>query len=521
VGLPAPGDPRRALALFLCFAGLSLLTRWLSLVIDVLDTDEAAHSIGSWVLLDGGLLYRDFVDNKPPGLYAYYALVQILFGRGLLPVHLFTALVVVPLTALAASAFFGHDRRGVAAGVLHLLYGSAFLAHDMLAAHAELILLLPASWAMVAVADERRARRFGPLAGAGLLLGLATLVKHQAALWVPAAAGAAVVATGSHAPSRRLVAPLAVGLSFLLPLALAGAWFLAAGTWPDLVYWTLLRNLVYTANPIPGREAAERAASYLLPWLLATSPLWWSWLRSRPILDAHRGRLLDALVVLSLLLACLGLRFYPHYFVPAGFVLAVGAAPAVAEWLVQPRSRSFRWFAAATVVLVAGFQVANAWLYLGGLRVYRETDPVYEATARRLARDPCFPGSRLFVWGWAPIFYYRAGLLGVRPASRFSVMAQAGLTGYISGNLESLERDEAEGTSVHWDWLFEDLERTPATYILDTAPAGLYRWDRFPLADYPRLAAYVRGSYELLDTVGAVRLYRRRDCVAPGAKRTW
>ena len=81
--LPALGHPRRALSLLALFVGLSLLTRWLSLVVEVLDTDEAAHAVGSWVLLDRGRLYTDFVDNKPPLLYAYYALGQALLGRGL------------------------------------------------------------------------------------------------------------------------------------------------------------------------------------------------------------------------------------------------------------------------------------------------------------------------------------------------------------------------------------------------------------------------------------------------------
>ena len=96
------------------------------LVVEVLDVDEAAHAVGSWVLLDGGRLYTDFVDNKPPLLYGYYALAQLLPGRGLLPVHAVTAIVTVPLVALAASATFRHDRRGVAAGLLWLAYGASF-----------------------------------------------------------------------------------------------------------------------------------------------------------------------------------------------------------------------------------------------------------------------------------------------------------------------------------------------------------------------------------------------------------
>lgn len=47
--------------------------------------------------------------------------------------------LTVPLTALAASAFYRHDRRGHAAGLLLLVYGAAFLGHDVLAANTELL----------------------------------------------------------------------------------------------------------------------------------------------------------------------------------------------------------------------------------------------------------------------------------------------------------------------------------------------------------------------------------------------
>jgi hypothetical protein len=492
------------------FVGVSLLTRWLSLAVEILDMDEAAHVVGSWVLGDGGRLYRDFVDNKPPLLYAYYALAQAPLWRGLVPVHLVTALLTVPLTALAASAVFRHDRRGVVAGLLHLVFGSAFLAHDVLAVNAELVLLLPAAWAVVVLADEDRARRAGPWLLGGALLGAATLVKHQAAFWLPALAFAAPT-TGR----RSRLSLLAVG--FLLPFALTALAFAASGTAGDLVYWTVLRNVAYAANPISAREALERAARSLLPWMLATAPLWWAWRRSRPLLDPRLRRLIDLLVTLGLLPAFAGLRFFPHYLVPVGWALAVGAAPAAAGWLARPLGRPGRSLVAATLGIVVAFQAANAGLYLGGWRVYRETDPVYRKTAERLSRDACFSGSRLFVWGWAPAFYYYAGLLGARPASRFAVMAQAGLTRYVPGNLGSVRRrapGEPDPAPIHWDWLMDDLEESRATYVLDTAPAGIYRWDRYPVADYPRLDAYLRGRYEVLDAVDGVRVFRRLGCVA-------
>lgn len=516
-GIVGEARGRLVLGLFGLFVLVSLLTRWLSLVVEVLDVDEAAHAVGSWVLLDGGRLYTDFVDNKPPLLYGYYALAQLLLGRGLLPVHAVTAIVTVPLVALAASAAFRHDRRGVAAGLLWLVYGASFLAHDMLAANAELVLLLPASWAIALVADEERAVRWRPLLLAGLLLGLATLVKHQAAFWLPALGWAALAARAPAATGRRARRLLALGAGFALPLLATWVAFGATGGTQDLVYWLVWRNVVYAANPITVAGALGRAARYLLPWLLATAPLWWAWRSARPALDAHHRRLVDGLVVLGLLPALAGFRFFPHYFVPAVFALALAAATAVARWWERPRERASRVFLAATLVLALGFAGTNAWLYLGGSRVYRETDPVYREVAERLAEDECFPGSRLFVWGWAPAFYYEAGLRGAGPASRFAVLASAGLTGYVPGNPDGARRrdpGEAVPAPAHWDWLMADLERSRATYVLDTTPAGLYRWNRYPLRDFPRLDRYVAEGYDRIEEISGVHVYRRRGCAA-------
>ena len=369
---------------------------------------------------------------------------------------------------------------------------------------------LVAGDAQIADADATRA---APLVVAGLLLGLATLVKPHAALWLPALAWAALRAARSGAVWRAL----ALATGFGVPLVATWVAFAITGGAHDLLYWLVWRNVLYAANPITAVGAIERAASYLLPWLLATTPLWWAWRSSRPLLDAHRRRLIDGLVALGLLAALAGFRFFPHYFVPAVFALALGAGPAVARWCERPLARAGRLFLAASLVLALGFGAANAWLYLGGSNVYRETDPVYRAVAERLAADECFPGSRLFVWGWAPAFYYEAGLRGARPASRFAVLAQAGLTGYVPGNPDGARRREP-GEPVpepaHWDWLMADLERTPATYVLDTAPAGLYRWNRYPLRDYPRLDRYVAEGYERIGDVSRVRVYRRRGCAA-------
>jgi 4-amino-4-deoxy-L-arabinose transferase-like glycosyltransferase len=506
--------PPGSLTLLAAFVAVSLLTRGLFLGVEILDLDEAAHAVGSWELLRGRRLYVDFADNKPPLLYAYYALAQWLLGRGMLAVRLLTVLVCVPLTAFGLSAFFAHDRRGRAAGFAYLVAGAAFLAHDMHAVHAELLMLLPGVWALVALPDERGALHPGRAALAGTLLGTACLLKYQAALWLPALVLAILLASPRRA--RTLAAAAALAGGFALPLALCYLYFTRRGSADAFLYWNFAYNLAYTANPIPASEALVRAARYLLPFLAVTAPLWWGWRRAAVWRD-HRSRLVSLVLLASIPAVFLGLRFYPHYFVQLYAPLALAAAPWLARLLEPPVGRGGRRLLAWAAFVLAGFTLANAVLYFGRTGVYEETDPAFPRLAARLRSDPCFERASLFAWGFAPQLYYYAE----RPvASRF-VMPQASLTGYVPGNPAS--RTEALATSSlirpeHWDWLLADLEASRPAYILDTAPAGIHGWERYPLHAFPRLLAFVRRSYEPLDSVDDVHIYRRRGCDATPAR---
>jgi 4-amino-4-deoxy-L-arabinose transferase-like glycosyltransferase len=490
---------------------VSILTRGLFLGVEILDLDEAAHAVGSWELLRGRLLYVDFADHKPPLLYVYYALAQWLLGRGMLAVRLVTVLATVPLTAYALSAFFSHDRRGRVAAFGYLVASAAFLAHDMHAVHAELLMLLPGAWALVALRDAERAQSPGHAALSGVLLGLATLLKYQAAFWLPAL-GLAILLAGA-ARLRTLVAALALVLGFAAPPALACLLFALRGPGDAFWYWNVSHNLAYASNPILPAEALLRAARHLLPFLAVTAPLWWGWYRSSRGAGSHASRLVSFVLLASIPPVFLGLRFYPHYAIQLYAPLALGAAPWLARQLETPLGAAGRFLVAWAALALLGFTLVNAVLYFGRTDVYEETDPVFRRVAARLQGDACHGGASLFVWGFAPMLYYHAGL----PVATRFVMPQASLTGYVPGN------DASRGSELntralvrpqHWDWLMQDLAARRPAYVLDTAPAGIHGWNSYPMAAFPRLAELVRRDYERLDAVDGVHIYRRRGCEA-------
>ncbi len=488
---------------------MSLLTRGPFIPVEIIDMDEAAHAVGSQVWMNGGRLYEDFINNKPPLLYVYYAFAQLLLGNGLLSVHWMTAILVVPLTAFAASAFFDHEKTGIYAGLLYLVFSASFFAHDMHSTNAEILMVLPGAWAFVLVRKAEMSRNCWRMFLAGLLFGIGFLFKYQIALGILAvwSAGLRPALWSAGVPPALRAAGLRPALlllmGFLVPAGITLLIFHMTGGTQSLLYWLFWNNLLYSANPISWWEGAGRASTYLLPFLLVTSPLWWFWLRSRNLLDDYRRRLTTVLVLVSLPPLFVGFRFYPHYFIQLYFPLIIAAAPGIVQ-SVQRRS-----IIAYSIALCLFCTMVNVYLYYGKNNIYRERDPVYRKVADRLKGDPCYGGATLFVWGYAPAFYYYAG---VEPASRFVVMGQSRLTGYVSGNLGSLDRPSASGVPLHWDWLFSDLEKNQATYILDTAPAAIYRWNHFPLEEFPRLQKTITENFERIDVVENVVIYRRRHC---------
>lgn len=495
---------------------VSLVARGALTGVEIVDKDEAVYMVVARELQRGATLYVDVADHHPPGAYWFYAAVDALLGLGLAGVRLVANGMVVPLTALALSAFFRHDRRGLVAALAYVVYGATYLGHDMLAVNCEVLFLLPGCAALACVRDARAAARPGHLFAAGVLVGLAVLVKYQAATWLPAIAlAAALEPWRARRIGRVALAQAALASGFALPLLAVWGAFHARGAGAAFLHWNLEYNFAYTASALAPAEAFERAAAYLVPWFAVTSPLWLaaarSW-RARPGLDPYSRVLLGGVLAASLGAATLGLRFYPHYIVQAYAPLALVAAPWAASVLRAPLAREGRALLAVTALSWAGLSAANAWLY-HATHVYVETAPEERNVSAYLRADACAARGGLFVWGHAPGFYYWSGL---RPATRF-VLVEAGLSGYVPGNRASTFGD-ADVTpllrSDHWDWLMDDLTRGRPAFVLDTTPARRLRWNAFPLARYPRLRAFVGANYAYAGRVEGVDVWRRRDCPA-------
>src|SRR4029078_4762103 len=135
----------------------------------------------------------------------------------------------------------------------------------------------------------------------GILFGFGFLFKYQIALGI-----LAILFAYRKTSKAGLLALLA---GFLLPLIATIGYFYATGGMDSLFYWLLWNNLLYSANPISFHEAVGRAATYLLPFLIVTSPLWWIAFKNKS------DHFILVLLLLSIPPIFVGYRFYPHYFI--------------------------------------------------------------------------------------------------------------------------------------------------------------------------------------------------------------
>lgn len=496
----------------------------------LLNVDEAIYATVADRWLVGEVPYRDTWDNKPPAIYALYAVSFRLLGRSLVPLRVAT--ILAALVVVCCLYGLGNRLRSARAGALAgLAYSFASVNGapvDTLAANTEVFLVAGTSLAAYLVVRGPERRSY--LVGAGAAAAAACLFKPVAAFDL-AAVGLVLVALRSH---RHQLPWLGLGLPVVLvPVAGYLAWRGALGAAAQQVIGF---NLGPYASGLSWAEALERGremSSYLLSLNLpiaAFALAGVAWL----VVDRQAPRLPRAVALAWLSAALLGTawgkRFMGHYFLqalPPACLLAGYGLSRAANPLRQTAWRQPRSFAVAALFLLVGvaWYRSGDWpgrTWVESVRRLRREGSLNAHDSDRAwrigqyLRDHTTPKERIFAWGFYPQAYLFSGRL---PATAFPMCVF--LTGFSPGDepdkvaLQSDRRAYPEA----WDRLRRDFERQPPTYIVDTAPLGrgyIIPYDRFPISRYPWLAALVDRDYQLETTIGKVRLYRLRETQAHG-----
>jgi 4-amino-4-deoxy-L-arabinose transferase-like glycosyltransferase len=473
-------DFARLVVVILAFATLLRLPAFF---VDVFNSDETFLATQAQVIQNGGNLYEEAADRKPPLVPYTYAAAFELFDTNDLWSARLLAIGAAALTAalLAVEARRRYGRRGAwIAGLLCVFALVAFAPQDGQAANFE-IFMLPAMTAAVLLARRGRALT------AGAAVAVATLAKQTGAFaLVP------VLYLAWKTRGRRGVADGLGG--FALPLALVAA-ALGAG---QLFYWTVLGNGSYVSVETASTVVLSSFALMTLGWVGCNLPIVWrlpaAWrARRAPSRDGALDTDLWLWLASSVIAVMVGLRFFGHYYlqlIPPLCLLTAGAL-----------TRGSRRLAHATVAFAAAFAIAfSAAGYF--MRPFGP-EPPYQSVSRFLATH-VRPNDRVLVWGSVPEIYWASGAL---PASRLITTNT-----FLAGNHPGRPPEDAapeESDPEVWTWFFQDLTLHPPRYIVDTAPANIRGAEWTPIARFPRLQALLEDQYRFVRSIDDIDIYSR------------
>ena len=522
---------RRWIALGI-LAGAVIVLRAPSLAVPILNEDEALYAAIAANMAEGRPPYRAGVESKPPGIFYLYEAGFAIFGRyAMRALHALTMLWVLGTALLvggiARRAVPGSpappDRVLTVSLVASLLYLGFTIVEEpaVMATQCELMYSLPlaaAAWLVIRACTGVGRSGWLLLVLAGVLCGAGTLIKPTA-ISLPVAASAWLVV---RRPVLRGPAPLlvdaaralAIWAGFLIAWLCAFGYFSRLGVWDDLVYWAFRWTLgTYIPTGTAHSPFLLRFVSGFCVWIGLTAILW---ILSSVAVRARLARpaptdspaqvtsLLVAWVLAATALTFLGGRFFDHYFpavIPGLAALAAAGFEAVRDRVAWRRA------VAITVIVPVVACWAGTWQIERTKAWFGEPPRPYDEIASYV-HDRSGADDRVFVWGYFPVLYVAAGRLA---ATRY--VGCHYLTGYAAIGLGRDLPPEVEdplGVPGGFAILLAELERDRPVLLVDTAPADLHHWRRYPLARYPDLATYVAAHYVHEATVQGAAIYRRR-----------
>ncbi len=538
-----PSPPREAAvarrpwgkaAFFLSLLALLCALRWPLQQRPIHDVDESVSALIAIDWLEGGVPYRDAIDQRGPVTYALYALAFLVAGKGNMAAVYGLLILVIWSGAALAWRFApelasppgeAQERAGPAVGylaaVLVALGSVSYRRTQMMAFHTEWPLVVLSTLGMMLLwwgltrAEGRR------LWLAGMAFGAAFLSK-QPAVFDGLASGLFLFAwqwrQGRLLSRETLQRAVALAGGFFAVLAACLAYFAAHGALGDFYLYFWSYNVEHYTAVVPLAKRLRGLNPFVFHrHFLTANPLFFATTvvgvlsaelalvrRGRQAVD---GRLLVALWALAAYFgASYSGRNFGHYFiqmlVPASLLAALvlrglWRASRRAAW--QP---ALVW--AARGLLIAATVSAVAYplhRFRGNLSLLsRDRNVARKVHQDRLVaylREHTAAADRVFVWGYNPEVYLFAER---RPASRYSN------TNYLTGMLPWENHQRRVDTSEHivpgaMEVLLAELEAAPAAVFVDSVPGNHRFYRKYPIRDFPPLAAYLAAHYRKETTI--------------------
>jgi 4-amino-4-deoxy-L-arabinose transferase-like glycosyltransferase len=482
----AGAESRRFWLVALGILVLTVATRLPELLHPYPIDDEQTYSLVANEVVDGGRVYADAVERKPPLLFWTYAAVFKAAGKYNWEALHLVALIWI-LGTMAGLYFIGARLADPFTGLIAALLYSVFQpwgTFTNLAFNGEVVMNLPLVWAWAIALRPSRSRLRPELLGAGALLAAGFLLKQPAA--IAAVPIGIYLLLPSYRSSRGLSPINSISQAALLTAGFFGALGLVAivlwkqGILGDAFYWTFTNNSIPHLFWTKGVLTTLLFTGVCLPLLIGATikhedrP----WAGKAPERIAVLG-----IVIASAIGASAGGRFYPHYYIQLIPPLALLAAMNYGA-LWSGKMRPMHWWQRPRItyvwlsLTVIGFFIAQCRGVAG------DREPT--ASAQYLLRHSN-PNDRIFVWGQAPRIYLESQR---RPASRFVVTFP--LTGYIFGGLTGVDTHDRIVPGA-WPELEQDFSKHLPAFIVDVQIPE--KNAQYPIRNFPYLTNLLTEKY--------------------------
>ncbi len=365
----APLLPALALLTLLTAVVAAFSLRW-ELCWDALDMNY----LGLLINKMGRAPYRDIFDPNMPGAMLFHSLLTRIFGYSDFGSRVFDVLYLTALAASTALLLRRFDWRVRWAGAV--LYPWIYLARgEYVTLQRDHLLILPIVWATTAATSERWNKRpRARFAAMGFFVGLAALLKPQAALWL---AVLAIYDIGRRAEARagwrdgaRFAAPrvAAAGAGFAAPFAACLLWLWAVGGlnaffamardwWPYHTKMFFYHGRFVYASGLNAWRARFGELPFRFPfvWLAVAGAALFGWINARRDAASDDGR--RAVVRLAAIGAATFLisvvlvgQPHPYVWLPLGYFLTLLASMGAQRPAARPRPRLDDWAPLGTLL---------------------------------------------------------------------------------------------------------------------------------------------------------------------------
>ena len=477
--------------------------------------DEFFYLTGAKEINAGRVLYTDFADVKPVGIFYIYALADKLAGGNLkcdlfmLRIFSVAAVLLISLMLWGIGRTLYNERTGYSAAILFALYSTCVRGSEVLAANTELFSVLFMTASICFFCRGRFRLGYADLLSAAFFLSMAFLVNSRCGIVV--LAYVVCLFLFSENKVGAFLKTLASAAAFLLPVGLIVLYYWQIGHLDDYINWQFVFTKYYAGAyslfmRIFRGILVYRFFAGLLPLLFFAGYLFLKASSSK-----EGGRFNHAGLFLLVLLATLWLsafsggkhveRYYFQMFIP--LVMMAGAG--LDAFLKAHDSTAVKWL---LIFMLLSSPVI--YLHMNLLSMWLDKKPMtYQAfmAERQPAVDyiqkNSSPDDAVLVWPFGDIFYCASERKLATPIYDPS--------GHLLGGkyLNTKER-----VDQFYGMFFEKLEKSRPAMIIDSTP--FFGTEGSDINEYmvpylEKLRAYVRTNYEKADIPGKYNVYKRKN----------